>query len=66
MHLTCIISRSWVCCADWNLSSQGWCPVVWWGDLIWYSGLSVVMRSDDLIWWSGRDDGLLWYSDVVV
>ena len=40
--------------------------MVWWGDLIWYSGLSVVMRSDDLIWWSGRDDGLLWYSDVVV
>ena len=24
------------------------------------------MGSDDLIWWSGRDDCLLWYSEVAV
>ena len=59
-------SRGWVCCADWKLSRQGWCPVVWWGDLNWLSGLAVVLWSDGLIWWSGRDDGLVWYSDVVV
>ena len=66
MHLTCTISRGWVCCADWKLSSQGCSPVVWWGDLNWWSGLVVVVGSDGLIWWSGRDDGVLWYSDVVV
>ena len=36
-------SRGWVCCADWKLSRQGWCPVVWWGDLNWLSGLAVVL-----------------------
>ena len=36
-------SRGWVCCADWKLSRQGWCPVVWWGDLNWLSELAVVL-----------------------
>ena len=39
--------------ADWKLSSQECCPVVWWGDLNWWSGLVVVVGSDGLIWWSG-------------
>ena len=47
MHLTCTITRSWVCCADWKLSSQGWCTLVWCCYLNWWSGLEVV------IWLSG-------------
>ena len=39
--------------------------MVWWVDLFWLSGLAVVVCSDGLIWWSGRGDGLWWYSDAV-
>ena len=54
MHLTCTISRGWVCCADWKLSSQRWCPAVWWDDLVGWPGVAVVVCwSDGLIGWSG-------------
>ena len=35
-------------------------------DMMGWSGSAGVMGSGGLIWWSGRDDGLIWYSDVVV
>ena len=68
MHLTCTISEWLVCCAAWKLKSQGWWTVVWWGDLIYWSGLTVVVCSDGLIWWSGLTmvcrDIQMWWSDL--
>ena len=60
----------------------GWWSVVWWGDLILWSGLVVVVCSNGLIWWWGwrwHDvvfrfgvliwgwiDGLVWWSNLEV
>ena len=54
MHLTCTISRGWVCSADLKWSSQRW-QSVGWPDLICWSDVAVVVCSDGLILvvWSG-------------
>ena len=62
MHLTCVISEGWLCCADLKPSSQGWYS----GGLIW-SGLVQQWLSDLNVGFSGRVSewsGVV--SDVVV
>ena len=59
MHLTCAISRGWVCCADLKWSSQWW-QSVGWADLICWSDVAVVVCSDGLILVVWSDDGLVW------
>ena len=54
MHLTCTISRGWVCCADLKLSSQGWLSV----ELIYSSGLILVVWSHDGQVWEFGGFGL--------
>ena len=39
--------------------------VVCWDDLIWWSGMVVTVSSDGLMV-VGSEDGLVWYSDLVV
>ena len=45
----------------------GWWSVVWWGDLILWSGLVVVVCSNGLIWWSGWrcNDVVFWFGGLI-
>ena len=45
----------------------GWWSVVWWGDLILWSGLVVVVCSNGLIWWSGWrcNDVVFWFGVLI-
>ena len=57
MHLTCTISRGWVCCADLKPSSQGWLSV----GMIW-SGTDLTRwwRSDLMVWFGCRVLRMVW------